>query len=141
MPAAIFALLKPGMENDELLRRTRADIERAIEDYYVFEVDRNVVACIAVHFYPEERKAEMASVAVEPRYENQGIGTRLIQYAEARSPARDAVEIFCLSTQAYNYFLQKGGFHLGSPDDLPPARRERYDRSGRRSQVLTKQLV
>lgn len=137
---AIFALLKPGMDSEELMRRSRADIERNIDDYYVFEVDRTLVACMAVHFYPEQCKAEMASVAVEPRYENQGIGTRLIQYAEAQARAHDAKELFCLSTQAYNYFLQKGGFHLGTPDDLPPARRERYDRSGRRSQVLTKRL-
>jgi amino-acid N-acetyltransferase len=48
--------------------------------------------------------------------------------------------LFCLSTQAVNYFLQKGGFRLGTPDNLPPARRERYDKSGRKSQVLTKEL-
>ncbi len=29
---------------------------------------------------------------------------------------------------------------LGTPEDLPPARRERYEHSGRRSQVLTKKL-
>ncbi len=137
---AIFLLLKPAMENDELFRRTRADIERMIDDYYVFEVDRSVVACMAVHFYPEERKAEMASVVVDSRYENQGIGARLIQFAEAQARAGGATELLCLSTQAYNYFAQKGGFQLGSPDDLPPARREKYDRSGRRSQVLLKKL-
>jgi len=137
---AIFALLKPGMESEELMRRTRADIERQIEDYFVFEVDRTPVACMAVHFYTDFNKAEMASVAVDPRYENQGIGSRLVQYAEAQARARGAGQLICLSTQAYNYFLQKGGFQLGTPDDLPPSRRERYDRSGRRSQVLTKKL-
>jgi amino-acid N-acetyltransferase len=45
-----------------------------------------------------------------------------------------------LSTQAVNYFLQKGGLGLGTPDDLPAARRERYERSGRRSQVLLKAI-
>jgi len=49
-------------------------------------------------------------------------------------------ELFCLSTQAFNYFQQKGGFVSGTPDDLPPARRERYERSGRRSLVLKKRL-
>jgi len=137
---SIFALMKPGMDSEELLRRTQADIERAIEDYYVFDVDRTPVACVAVHYYPEQRKAEMASVCVDPRYENQGIGARLMQYAEAQARARGAEELFCLSTQAYNYFLQKGGFQLGTPDDLPPGRRERYERSGRRSQVLVKKL-
>jgi amino-acid N-acetyltransferase len=137
---AIYALIQSGMENDELVRRTRAEIERQVEDFYVFEVDRNPAACVAVHFYPEQGKAELACVCVDPKYENQGIGAKLMQYAEAQARAGGAAELFCLSTQAFNYFVQKGGFRLGSPDDLPPARRERYDRSGRRSQVLTKKL-
>jgi amino-acid N-acetyltransferase len=36
--------------------------------------------------------------------------------------------------------VQKGGFQLGMPDDLPPPRREQYDRGGRKSQVLKKRL-
>lgn len=128
------------MESDELVRRSRADVERLIEDYFVFEVDRNPVACAALHFYAEEKKAELASVCVDPKYENQGIGGKLMQYAEVQARAVGAGELFCLSTQAVNYFVQKGGFRSGTPDDLPPARRERYDRSGRRSQVLVKKL-
>ena len=31
-------------------------------------------------------------------------------------------------------------FAEGSPDDLPPGRREKYDQSGRRSKVLVKRL-
>jgi amino-acid N-acetyltransferase len=138
---AIHALIQTGIENDELLRRTRGEIERQVEDYYVFEVDRNPVACVALHFYPDQHQAEMACVCVDPTYENQGIGAKLMQYAESQARSEGARRLFCLSTQAVNYFVQKGGFELGSPDDLPPARRERYDRSGRRSQVLIKQLA
>lgn len=137
---AIFALTQPGMASDELLRRTRADIERQVDDFFVLEFDRNPVACAALHFYPEERKAELASVCVHPSYENQGLGARLIHYAETQARAGGAQELFCLSTQAFNYFVQKGGFRQGTPEDLPPVRRERYDRSGRRSQVLIKKL-
>jgi amino-acid N-acetyltransferase len=45
-----------------------------------------------------------------------------------------------LSTQAFNFFQSKGGFSEGSPDDLPPLRRERYEQSRRRSKVLVKTL-
>ena len=54
---------------------------------------------------------------------------------------RGVATLICLSTQAINYFTQKGGFVLGTPDDLPPARREAYDRSNRRSAVLVKPLA
>jgi amino-acid N-acetyltransferase len=136
----IYSLIKTGMENDELLRRSRADIERQIDDFFVFEVDGNPAACAALHFYPGEKKAELACVCVDPRYENQGIGAKLMQFTETQARAGGASELFCLSTQTFNYFVQKGGFRLGSPDDLPSSRRERYEKTGRRSQILTKKL-
>ena len=80
-------------------------------------------------------------MCVDPKFENQGIGLKLMRYAEEQARARGAAALFCLSTQAFNYFVQKGGFRQGAPDDLPPARRERYERSGRRSQVLVKPLT
>ena len=133
-------LTKNSVASDELVKRTRSTIEKGIGDYYLFEIDRNPVACVALHTYPDDKKAEMACVCVDAKFENQGIGGRLMQYAEAQARAGGASELFCLSTQAFNYFVQKGGFRLGTPDDLPPARRERYETSGRRSQVLTKKL-
>lgn len=137
---AIFSLIQGSVANDELVRRSRNEIERQIDDFFVFEVDRNPVACAALHLYSEDAKAELACVCVDPRYENQGIGGKLMQYAEAQARVRGASELFCLSTQAFNYFQQKGGFTLATPDILPPARRERYERSGRHSQVLVKTL-
>ena len=138
---AIFGLIQAGMANDELVRRSRGDIERQVEDFFVFEVDRNPVACAALHPYPQEGMAELACVCVDPRYENQGIGAKLMQYTEAQARAAGVGVLFCLSTQAFNYFQQKGGFTQGTPDDLPPGRRERYDKSGRRSLVLVKKLA
>ncbi len=137
---AIYALIQASMENDELMRRSRADIERSIEDFFVFEVDRNPVACAALHYYLDERKAELACICVDSNYENQGIGAKLMQYAETVARNAGVSELFCLSTQAFNYFVQKGGFRHGTPNDLPQIRRERYEKSGRRSQVLTKKL-
>jgi amino-acid N-acetyltransferase len=136
----ILKLIQAGIENDELVRRTRQDIERQIGDYFVFEVDANPVGCVAVHLYPDASKAELACLCVDNKYENQGIGAKLTQYAETQARALGAAELFCLSTQAFNFFVQKGGYLLGTPDDLPPVRRERYNRSGRRSLVLTKKL-
>ncbi len=137
---AVFNLIQQGIKAEELVKRTRTDLERQIGDYFVFEVDRNPVGCGALHMYPEQSKAELASVYVDPRYENQGIGGKLITYAESVARTRGVAVLYCLSTQAINYFIQRGGFSLGTPDDLPPTRRELYERNGRRSQVLVKHL-
>jgi amino-acid N-acetyltransferase len=137
----IHALIQHGVENDELLQRSRAELERQIDDFFVFEVDRNPVACAALHRYPETRQAEVACVCVDPRFENQGIGAKLVAYAEARARQLGVSQLLCLSTQAFNFFVRKCGYGAGSPDDLPPARRERYEKSGRRSRVLVKALT
>jgi amino-acid N-acetyltransferase len=138
---AVFRLIQQGMQAEELMRRTQKEVDKQIHDFFVFERDGTVAACGALHHYPEQNKAELAAMFVDPRYENQGIGGKLIAYLEAQARARGVGTLFCLSTQAINYFIQKGGYTLGTPDDLPPARREQYDRSNRRSQVLVKKLA
>jgi amino-acid N-acetyltransferase len=137
---AVHQLIQQGIASEELVKRTQKELEKQINDFFVFEVDKNPVGCGALHHYPEESKAELACVFVDPRYENQGIGGKMIAYIDAQARQRGFATLFCLSTQAINYFIQKGGFSLGTPDDLPPARRELYDRSNRRSQVLVKKL-
>jgi amino-acid N-acetyltransferase len=137
---ALYSLIQIGMANDELLRRSRADIERNIHDYYIFEIDGMPAGCVALHYYADQSKAELASLCVHPNHENQNIGRLLMTYIENKARQLGATELLCLSTQAYNYFVQKGGFQIATPDDLPPARRALYDKSGRRSLVMRKSL-
>jgi amino-acid N-acetyltransferase len=137
---SIHQLIQRGVESDELLKRTRAEVERQIDDFFIFEVDKNAVACGALHVYTAQKKAELACVYVDPRLENQGIGAKMMRYAEDLARSLSLAELFCLSTQAINYFVSKGGFRLATPDDLPPIRRDQYERSGRKSQVLVKAL-
>jgi amino-acid N-acetyltransferase len=136
----ILALTKNSVANDELVKRTRSSIEKSLGDYYMFEIDKNPVACVALHTYPELGKGELACLYVNPSHENQGIGRKLIQFAENKARELGLHELLTLSTQAFTYFQSKGGFAEGSPNDLPPARREKYDQSGRNSKVLVKKL-
>jgi len=137
---AIQMLTKKSVESEELVKRTRASIEKNIGDFYIFEIDKNPVACVALHVYPEHNKGELACLYVNPSHENQGIGRKLIQFAESKARDLGLAELLTLSTQAFTYFQSKGGFVEGTPDDLPPARREKYEQSGRKSKVLVKKL-
>jgi amino-acid N-acetyltransferase len=137
---AIQLLTKKAVEAEELVRRTRASIEKSLGDYFIFETDKNPIACVALHVYPEQRKGELACLYVNPSNENQGIGRKLIQFVENRAKEQNLDELITLSTQAFTYFQSKGGFSEGTPDDLPPGRREKYDQSGRNSKVLVKKL-
>lgn len=137
---AIQALIRTGVEAGELVERSRPAIERTLADFSVFEIDRNVVGCVALHVDGDERSAELACLYVNPSHEHQGIGRKLVQFVEDRARAIGLTHVYALSTQAFNYFQSKAGFAEGSPDDLSPARREKYYRSGRRSKVLVKRL-
>jgi amino-acid N-acetyltransferase len=138
---AIHLLTKEGVESSELVKRTQSSIEKHLSDYFLFEIDKNPVACVALHVYPEQKKGELACLFVSSSHENRGIGKKLIQFIENKAREMNLAEIFALSTQAFTYFQSKGGFTEGTPDDLPPARREKYDQSGRNSKVLVKKFA
>ena len=138
---SILNLTKNGMDSDELVKRSHVVIEKQLADYYIFEIDKNPVACVALHVYPEQKKGELAFLYVSGSHENQGIGRKLIQFVENKAREAGLGELITLSTQAFTYFQSKGGFSEGTPDDLPPARREKYDQSGRKSKVLIKKLL
>lgn len=137
----LLMLTRKSVDSAELVKRTRAEIERQLGDYYLYEIDKNPVACIALHLHPELKKAELAYLFVSAAHENQGIGRKLIQFVEAKAREAGMQQLLALSTQAFTYFQSKGGFVEGSVDDLPPNRRERYETNGRRSKVLVKKLA
>jgi amino-acid N-acetyltransferase len=137
---AIQRLTKKAVEAEELIRRTRVEMEKNLGDYYIFEIDKNPVGCVALHIYPEQKLGELASLFVSPAHENQGIGRKLIQFIENKAREAGLNELIVLSTQAFTYFQSKGGFSEGAADNLPPVRRAKYDQSGRNSKVLVKPL-
>jgi len=134
-------LTQQSVATAELVKRPRAGIERHIGDYFIFEIDKNPVACIALHRFPDLAKGELACLYVSPSHANQGIGRKLVAFVEKTAKEAGLTQIITLSTQAFTYFQSKGGFVEGTPDDLPPSRRSKYDQSGRKSKVLVKQLA
>ena len=137
----IMTLIKPAIQGDQLRKRTRSSVEKHINEYYVFEIDNNVVGVVAVHPYPAEKRAELASLHVNPAHEHRGIGTKLALRAESLARDLGADTVFCLSTQAFTFFQHKLDYREATPDDLPPARREQYEQSGRNSKILLKSVV
>jgi len=137
---ALQLLTKQAVDTDELVKRTRAALEKSLGDYFIVEIDKNLVACVALHVYAEQKKGELGFLYVSPSHENQGIGKKLINFVESKAREQGLSELIALSTQAFTYFISKCGFAEGTPDDLPPARREKYEASGRKSKVLIKKL-
>jgi amino-acid N-acetyltransferase len=89
---------------------------------------------------PGGDRAELACLSVSGANENMGIGQKLMLFAENAARERGVKTIFLLSTRAFNYFQQKGGYKEGSIKDLPIGRREKYGSSKRNSKILVKAL-
>ena len=138
---AVMTLIRQSVDNEELVKRTRADIVAHLEDYWVLELDRNLVGCVALHLFPEHQLAELACLYVHKNYEGEGYGKKLMTFAEQLAAERGAKQIVALSTQAFNYFQQKGGYAEVTADVLPPERRKKYDTSARKSKVMIKAAV
>lgn len=137
---SILTLIREAIATEELIPRARQDVTGQLGSFYVFEIDGNVVACVALRLYAEAEAAELECLFVSEAHENQGIGSKLMQFVCDRARQLGCKRLFALSTQAFNYFQQKGGFETGCVEDLPQERRDKYNESGRKSRVLIRDL-
>src|SRR3984893_17040845 len=72
---AVVSLIQQSIRDEELVRRTRSEILADIEHYWVLEIDRHIVGCVAIYPYPEHKMAELACLYVSRSNENQGLGS------------------------------------------------------------------
>lgn len=135
----ILNLTKASVANAELVKRTRAQIESHLADYYIHEIDNNPIACVALHVYPDKATGELAYLCVNPSHENQGIGTKMVHFVETTARQMGLTRLITVSAQTFSFFAKRG-FTETSTEDLPPERREKHTQAGRNSKVLIKQL-
>ncbi|MEM1156768.1 MAG: amino-acid N-acetyltransferase [Verrucomicrobiota bacterium] len=138
---AIRRLVRQSEVEQEVVYRSESDIEELIEDFLVFEIDGNVVGCVAIHASTEEAGlGELACLIVSEAHANQGIGKKLVSFGETQAKQKGISTLYVLSTRAFNFFAQKGGYAEADADLLPPERKVRYTESGRNSRILLKSL-
>ncbi len=136
--ADVLALLHQAVEAESLVWRTSTEILDRIGDYWVFEVDGNILGTVALHQCVEEGIAELACLYIRPTHEGQGYGIRLVEHAEKEARARGASAIFALTTQRAAFFEKRMGYERVEISELPSARAEKLAASGRNSKVLRK---
>jgi amino-acid N-acetyltransferase len=132
-------IMEPFMEKKLLVTRDEQTLAEQCRDFVVYEVDGLVHATGALHLYgpgpgKAPRQGEVAAVAVDETYRGLGIGRRIVTYLQKRAQAAGLAQVFVLTVQAADWFLQLG-FEDGQVTDLPPEKREAYNRD-RNSRVL-----
>jgi len=137
--AGIVEVIRPLEETGALVRRERDRLEQEIEHFLVAELDGIVVGCCAV--YPYGDQAELACVAVHENYRNQGgesIGARLLAAAETAAHTQGARELFALTTQARDWFVEQG-FADADPQTLPLEKQSLYN--WQRNSVVVRKAI
>ena len=137
----IYNLTRAAVRREELIHRTQQAIEKNIDQFYVFEIDENIIACVTLYFYPDKPQlAEVGSLYVMPFYHNRGIGKKMVDYACMVAKERGATTVIALSTQSFGFFTNVVSFEEATKDVLPEARQKLYEESGRNAKVLVRQL-
>jgi len=138
----IYNLTRGAVRREELLYRTQQAIEKNIEQFFVFEIDENIIACVTLYFYPDKpQMAEVGSLYVMPFYNNRGVGKKMVDYACLVAKERGATTVIALSTQTFGFFTNVCHFEETTKDLLPEARLKLYEDSGRNAKVLFKRVA
>lgn len=140
---ALLSLMRQSVDDAALAPRTKDQMHKRIGDFFVMDLDGNPVGTVAVHTYDAsdgKKVAELACLFVRRSHKNKGHGRKLVAYAEDVARQRGCDWLFALSTQAFRFFEEKMGYAEDSPESLPAVRREAWEKSGRNSRVLRKEL-
>ncbi|KAL3941027.1 MAG: hypothetical protein SGARI_000739 [Bacillariaceae sp.] len=134
---AIHELISPLIEKGTLVDRTRATLERDIDQYHVYTRDGLIVACGQLKMF-ENGFAEIGCLVVNPAYRAKGRGDAMLGYLERLCVQGGATMVFVLSTQTMEWFIERGFDEVGV-EMLPPSRQASYN-SDRASKIYMKKI-
>lgn len=134
----ILELIRPLEQQGILVRRSREQLEREIDQFTIIERDNLTIACAALYPFPEERIGEMACVAVHPDYRSSSRGEALLKRVAAQARQMGLEKLFVLTTRSIHWF-QERGFTPAEVDVLPLQKQELYNYQ-RRSKILLADL-
>jgi amino-acid N-acetyltransferase len=134
----ILQLIEPLEAEGILVRRGRERLEMEIDHFHVMEHDGLIIGCAALYPFPDERKAELACMAVHPSFRGGGRGDRLLHYCEDQARKRGIQSLFVLTTRTAHWFIERD-FKEAGVETLPDARQKLYNYQ-RRSKVFIKRI-
>ncbi|MEM7517495.1 MAG: amino-acid N-acetyltransferase, partial [Planctomycetota bacterium] len=138
---AIHSLTLRGVQEGQLRIRSRGEVQERLEDYWVLEMDDNLVGIIALHVEDGSDVAEIASLFVSHAYLGRGYGQALVSRMEEAAQETGASRIFAYSTQASEFFVDRCQYSLSEDDSFVPApRRELAAASARNARLAMKHL-
>jgi amino-acid N-acetyltransferase len=112
----IQELVNSFASKGEMLPRALSEIYENLRDYFVIRARGKVIACAALHINWSDL-AEIRSVAVSEKKQQQGVGALLLQACFEEAHNLGIAKLFCLTYKPD--FFQKLGFRLVDKMELP----------------------
>ena len=113
---SMHRLISHFADKGEVLPRALSEIYEDIRDYFVVRKRGRVIACAALHVTWVDL-AEIKSLAVDEKAQNQRVGSSLIQTCLEEAKELGIPRVFCLVRKPA--FFKKHGFQLIDKKELP----------------------
>ncbi len=102
----LYKLIRLASEHGNLLLRDRDDLRECLDEFWVEEVNGEVVACCALAVY-NAKLAEIRSMAVLPEYQGKGLASELLQKCLEVAQEKGVYEVLTITNRP-NIFEKKG---------------------------------
>lgn len=134
---SILEIIRPLEYEGILVHRTLEQLRQEIPTCFVMTRDeKGILACGMLKPYSATH-AEIACIAVHPKFRKEGRGELLLAYLERRAVLMGLTHLFLLSTRTMQWFEERG-FTLADPSVLTALNRD-YNKA-RGSKVYMKVL-
>lgn len=112
----IHSLVNSFASKGAMLGRSRSELYEGIRDFFVVELDGEVLGCSALHINWEDL-AEVRSLAVAPQIQGKGMGKRLVNACVEEARILGIARVYALTYRPS--FFEGVGFSKVSKDTLP----------------------
>lgn len=88
-------------------------LETEVEDYFVVEVDEQIIGAGGLNYFPNRREACISWGVIHPDYQKKGIGTLLTKHRTEIARKNEEVDTLIVRTSQLTFtFYEKMGFQL-----------------------------
>lgn len=113
----IYSLIGIFSRKNKMLPRSLNAIYENLRDFWVYKAKGQIVGCCALHLVGWKGLAEIRSLAVKKRYQDKGIGARLVEACLEEARTLGVREVFALTFVPE--FFKKIGFRIIDKNKLP----------------------
>lgn len=109
----LFLLNTPTYFSEDEEADLHRYLDKEIDEYFVVEVDGQVVGCGGINFPSDQSKGIISWDILHPDFQGKGIGSQLLQFRIQRIIEHHRIpEIMVRTSQHVYRFYEKNGFEL-----------------------------